>query len=187
MNKVILILGLLICSLSSFSQQLEVSIVQEGKKAPGKFDKYKLKKSPFTFQLKSHEIGGFLIGATTDYEVYQAALGNIDHEVAWFENTGMADVQFNPNKSLTLSNDAPSYWYFTSSKDHRFDPNAKGDAKNWTAERTVDKIEILETDTRLSIKDLTKPIYIIFYQAEYDADYFLVSKKIVFKGEFTFL
>lgn len=186
-NKMVLILGLLFTSTIGFCQQLEVSIVQDGQKVSDKFGRYQLQRSPFTFQIKSNGVAGFLIGATGDEDVYQAALGNIDHEVAWFENTGMADEQFNSQKTLTLSNDAPSYWYFASSKDHRFDYNAKGNAKSWIANRTVDKIEILESNKLIAVRDLTQPIYIIFYQAEYDEDYFAVDRKVLFKGELVFL
>ncbi|MCW2260309.1 MULTISPECIES: hypothetical protein [Sphingobacterium] len=187
MTRLIMTLGLLFTSIMSFCQQLEVSIIQGGEIISSTFDQYKLAKSPFTFQLNSEGMEGFLVGATLDKDVYLAALGIIDHEVSWFENTGMADEQFNPNQTLTLSNDVPSYWYFTSAQDHRFDPNAKGTAKSWTGNRTIDKIDILEADKLMSVTDLTQPIYVIFYQAEYDENYSLVDKEIVFKGEFTFL
>lgn len=187
MYKFILILGLLFTSVIVFGQNLGVRIIQEGKAIVPQGDKFILKNSSFTFQIKSKGIEGFLVGATRDKDVYESALGKADLEVAWFDNTGMADERFNENKILTISNDTPGYWYFTSIEDHRFDKNAEGNVKSWTANRTVEKLEFIEADQVISLANATEPFYVIFYLAEYDDHYMLINKKIVFSGEFIFL
>lgn len=169
-------------SMSSKAQELKVRVFQDNKEVVAENDTYTLSKKTFAFQIESKGAEGFLVGATTDEDVYKSALGEADLEVAWFDNTGMAESLFNAEKRMFISNDAPSYWYFSSAKDHRMDPNPKGDATNWVGRRSIQGFDIIEEDRAISVKDLRKPLFLLFYAPTYDADYNLIDKKILFKA-----
>ncbi|MGJ1430790.1 hypothetical protein ACR79M_04395 [Sphingobacterium spiritivorum] len=182
-RKIIGIAALIMNMWSAYGQELNVNIIQENKKIVAEGDRYTLRKLPFTFQVEVSGTDAFLIGATTDDDVYRSAIGEADLEVEWFENTGMAEGRFNAEQSLFISNDAPSYWYFTAADDHRFDRNPKGTPDHWTASRTVAKIDLLALDKQVSLKDIETPLYLIFYTTTYDKDYNVVDRKILYKAE----
>ncbi|EFK56891.1 hypothetical protein U0038_09560 [Sphingobacterium spiritivorum] len=182
-RKIIGIVIIILSMYSAYGQQINVNITQENKKVAAEGDRYTLRKLPFTFQVEVSGTDAFLIGATTDDDVYRSAIGEADLEVEWFENSGMAEGRFNAEQSLFISNDAPSYWYFTAADDHRFDRDPKGTPDHWTANRTVAKIDLLALDKQVSLKDIQTPLYLVFYIATHDEDYNVVDKKILYKAE----
>ena len=178
------IIGFLYTSLALQAQELKVSIVQNQKEIPSEDNVYLLNKAPFSFQIQSEGIEGFLVGATLDEDMYRSALGDGDLEITWFENTGMAESSFNQKQHMFISNDAPSYWYFTSKKDHRFDKNTvTGTSVSWNAERTISMLELLESDEQIACKNMERPLYVIFYSNVYDEDYNIIEIIIHFDAE----
>ncbi|MDQ1856557.1 hypothetical protein [Chryseobacterium sp. WLY505] len=170
----------------TFAQSLKVVIKQDGKVVQPVNDVYELKKSPFLFEITSTDLEGFLVGATTNKEIYGEALGVLNTEVPWFQNTGMAEELYNKDKEMFLMDSAPSYWYYTDAKDHRFDKNPKGNAKQWTATRTITRFYDIMADQPINLKDFDGRVFILMYQPEYNDEYDLTGKKNLFQAALKF-
>lgn len=181
-------LALLFCLLSFmvFAQSLKVVIKQDGKVIEPVNDVYELKKSPFLFEITSSNLEGFLVGATTNKNIYAGALGVLNTEVPWFQNTGMAEELYNKDKEMFLMDSAPSYWYYTDAKDHRFDKNPKGNAKQWIATRTITRFYDIMADQPISLKDFDGSVFILMYQPVYNDEYDLADKKNLFQAALKF-
>ncbi|WP_276964245.1 hypothetical protein [Chryseobacterium sp.] len=181
-------LTLLFCLLSfmAFSQSLKVVIKQDGKVIEPVNDVYELKKSPFLFEITSANLEGFLVGATTNKDIYAGALGILNTEIPWFQNTGMAEELYNKDKEMFLMDSAPSYWYYTDEKDHRFDKNPTGNAKQWTATRTITRFYDIMADQPINVKDFDGSVFMLMYQPVYNDEYDLVDKKNLFQAALKF-
>lgn len=181
-------LTLLFCLLSclAFAQSLKVVIKQDGKVIEPVNDVYELKKSTFLFEITSNNLEGFLVGATTNKEIYAAAAGLYNPEAAWFQNTGMAEEMYNNDKEMFLMDSAPSYWYYTDAKDHRFDKNPKGNLKQWTATRTITRFYDIMVDQPVSLKDVEGNVYVLMYEPVYNDEYDLIGKKNLFQASLKF-
>ena len=170
----------------TFAQSLKVVIKQDGKVIEPVNDVYELKKSPFLFEITSANLEGFLVGATTNKEIYAGAVGPFTSEVPWFQNTGMAEELYNKDKEMFLIDSAPSYWYYTDAKDHRFDKNPKGNAKQWTATRTITRFYDIMVDQPINLKDFDGRVFLLMYQPEYNDEYDLTGKKNLFQATLRF-
>ena len=181
-------LTILFCLLSfmAFAQSLKVVIKQDGKVIEPVNDVYELKKSPFLFEITSTNLEGFLVGATTNKDIYAGALGVLNTEVEWFQNTGMAEELYNKDKEMFLMDSAPSYWYYTDAKDHRFDKTPKGNAKQWTATRTITRFYDIMVDQPINLKDFNGSVFMLMYQPVYNDEYDLTDKKNLFKAALKF-
>ncbi|UKB86123.1 hypothetical protein LF887_11000 [Chryseobacterium sp. MEBOG06] len=186
MKKISLAVLFSLLSLMTFAQSLKVIIKQDGKVIEPVNDVYDLKRSPFLFEITSNNLEGFLIGATTNKDIYAVALGIFNSEAAWFQNTGMAEELYNKDKELFLMDQAPSYWYYTDAKDHRFDKNPKGNSKQWTATRTVTRFYDIMADQPVNLKDFDGSVYLLMYQPIYNEEYDLTGKKNLFKATLKF-
>lgn len=165
------------------AQKVEVNIVQDGKVIEATNDVFRLNPKTFSFQIRATGVEGFLIGVTADEDIYRSALGDADLEVMWFDETGMAESFFNGDKEVFVNDEAPSYWYFSSTKDHRFDLGANGNADSWQAFRTVKSFYFMNTEKTVSVSKMTKPLYFFFYLPVYDESYNLLDKTSVFKAQ----
>lgn len=181
-------LTFLFCLLSfiTFAQTLKVVIKQDGKVIEPVNDVYDLKKSPFIFEFSATHLEGFLVGATTNKDIFAGALGLFNTEVPWFQSTGMAEEMYNKDKEMFLMDSAPSYWYYTDAKDHRFDKNPKGTLKQWTATRTITRFYDIMVNQPVSLKNVEGRVYVFMYQPEYNEEYDLIGKKNLFQGTLRF-
>ncbi|MFZ4928530.1 hypothetical protein [Chryseobacterium sp. Mn2064] len=161
-------------------------IKQDGKVVEPVNNVYELKKSPFQFEITSTGLEGFLIGATTNKDIYTSASGLYNAEVPWFQNTGMAEELYNKDKEMFLMDQAPSYWYYTDAKDHRFDKTPKGNIKQWTATRTITRFYDIMTDQAVHLKDFNENAYILMYEPTYNDEYDLIGKKNLFQATLKF-
>lgn len=186
MKKISLTLLFSLLGIVTFAQSLKVVIRQDGKIIEPVNDVYILKKTPFQFEFTSNNLEGFLIGATTDKDIYAAALGVYNAEVPWFQNTGMAEELYNKDKEMFLMDQAPSYWYYTDAKDHRFDKNPKGNLKQWTATRTVTRFYDVMVAQPINLKDFNGNVFVLMYEPVYNDDYDLTGKKDLFKAALRF-
>lgn len=186
MKKLSLTLLFSLLSFMTFAQSLKVVIKQDGKVIQPVNDVYELKKSPFLFEITSNNLEGFLVGATTNKDIYAGALGLLNTEVPWFQNTGMAEELYNKDKEMFLMDSAPSYWYYTDAKDHRFDKNPKGSAKQWTATRTITRFYDIMVDQPINLKDFDGRVFLLMYQPEYNDEYDLIGKKNLFQAALKF-
>ncbi|AYZ11985.1 hypothetical protein EGY05_08635 [Chryseobacterium arthrosphaerae] len=186
MKKISLTILFCLLSFMTFAQSLKVIIKQDGKVIEPVNDVYDLKKAPFQFEFTAANLEGFLVGATTNKDIYAGALGIFDTEVPWFQSTGMAEEMYNKDKEMFLMDSAPSYWYYTDVKDHRFDKNPKGNLKQWTATRTITRFYDIMVAQPVSLKDFNGRVYLLMYQPEYNEDYDLTGKKNLFQGTLRF-
>ncbi|MCT4140971.1 hypothetical protein HZP65_09505 [Elizabethkingia anophelis] len=186
MKKISLTILFSLLSLITFAQSLKVVIKQNGKVVQPVNNVYELKKSTFQFEITSTNLEGFLIGATTDESIYTTAVAPYNPEVAWFQNTGMAEELYNKDNEMFLMDQAPSYWYFTDAKDHRFDKTPKGNLKQWTATRTITRFYDIMLDQPISLKDFNGNAYVLMYEPVYNDEYDLIGKKNLFQGELKF-
>ena len=186
MKKISLTILFSLLSLITFAQSLKVVIKQDGKVIEPVNDVYDLKKSPFIFEFTATNLEGFLVGATTNKDIYAGALGLFNTEVPWFQSTGMAEELYNKDKELFLMDQAPSYWYYTDAKDHRFDKNPKGNLKQWTATRNITRFYDIMVDQPIGLKDFDGRVYLFMYQPVYNDEYDLIGKKNLFQGALKF-
>ncbi|WP_153395920.1 hypothetical protein [Chryseobacterium vaccae] len=186
MKKISLTLLFSLLSVITFAQSLKVVIKQDGKVIKPVNDVYDLKKSAFQFEITSTDLEGFLVGATTNKDIYAAALGVYSAEVPWFQNTGMAEELYNKDKEMFLMDQAPSYWYYTDAKDHRFDKNPKGSLKQWTGTRTITRFYDVLVDQPINLKDFDGRVYLLMYEPVYNDEYDLTGKKNLFQAALRF-
>ncbi|AIM37073.1 hypothetical protein KO02_10470 [Sphingobacterium sp. ML3W] len=168
------------------SPSFKVKIIQNGIAVEPKDDVYYLKSEAFSFAFTAQDVDGFLVGATFDDDLYRSAIGTVDLEVSWFANTGIADGRFNPDQELMVTNDAPSYWYYTDNMDHRFDENPTGTADNYVAKRTILRFKDLAVDKVIPVEDFKKSVYIYMYSGDRDDDFNLIDIETLFYGELKF-
>lgn len=186
MKKISLTILFSLLSIITFAQSLKVVVKQDGKVIEPVNDVYVLKKSTFQFEITSTNLEGFLIGATTNKDIYAAALGVYKADVPWFQNTGMAEELYNKDKEMFLMDQAPSYWYYTDAKDHRFDKTPKGNLKQWTATRTITKFYDVMVAQSIDLKDINGNVFVLMYQPVYNEDYDLTGKKDLFQAALRF-
>ena len=190
MIKRILFFWLLCISTSNLQAQdnsFKVSFFQKGIEIKNKHNVYNLNNKPFSIKLNSKGYNGFLIGVTFDRDIYLSALGEADLEVPWFANTGMAEVLFNADRSMFISDQAPSYWYYDDQKDHRFDPHPIGTYDNWEGIRTIEKFDDLLNNKIFKVDNINKSVYLFLYNPIYDDDYELVDVEVLFHAELRFV
>lgn len=188
MTKVLISTIFLLVQFLTFAQsaKINVQILQNNQYLSSVNNVYELKSDEFSFVIEGEKSEGFLVGATFDEDVYRSAKGEADLEVAWFEATGMAEELFNKGKKMFVSNNAPSYWYFTDATDHRFDKKSKGNFDKWNAKRTIESFEVIELDKTIHVNKFKESLYIYMYQPIYDEAYNLVDRILIFNGELKF-
>ncbi len=186
-NQFALLFTLLFCCpfFTKAQQSVNIKAKQDFKVIPLVNHQVELSKNSFKLMFHVKGLEAFCIAFTTDKDIYRSALGEADLEVMWFENTGMAEGLFNDEKTVLLSDEAPSYWFYSSITEHRFDKHPQGTSKEWTAERTIDKFYQVEEDKTYAISELSGPIYYVVYAPIYAEDYQLIDKTILNYGELT--
>ncbi|MDM1049300.1 hypothetical protein [Sphingobacterium hotanense] len=172
-----------ICTCAIAQQSVSIKVKQDYKLVASVNHSLTLSKSPFKLMFHVKELESFCIAFTSDEDVYRSAIGEADMEVMWFENTGMAEGLFNEDKTIMLSNEAPSYWFYSSLEEHRFDKHPQGTIKEWTAERSIENFYDVVQDETYSVKQINRPIYYVVYVPQYDEDYNQIDKKIYTYGE----
>ncbi|WP_149526709.1 hypothetical protein [Sphingobacterium hotanense] len=172
-----------ICSYAIAQQSVSIKAKQDYKLVASVNHSLTLRKSPFKLMFHVKGLESFCIAFTSDEDVYRSAIGEADMEVMWFENTGMAEGLFNEDKTIMLSNEAPSYWFYSSLQEHRFDKHPQGTRKEWTAERSIENFYDADQDENYSVKQIKRSIYYVVYVPQYDEDYNQIDKKIYTYGE----
>ena len=173
---------------SAFAQEYKfnLQVLQGGKIIKPNELVYHLKSKPISLQIEANNLNGFLVGATFDEDVYKSALGVADLEVNWFEETGMAEELFNSDKSMFVSNDAPSYWYYISKDDHRFDKDPKSTNSGWVGVKTINSLYDIVNGSDIDLKSFKKSIYLFIYKPYYNNEHELENKDVLFHAELRF-
>lgn len=165
---------LLLCTASQFAyaqiKDLKVKVFQFQKEVKAVNSVYELKPAEFILHFDAENTSDFLIGATFDDDLFRSAKGEADLEVAWYQNTGMAEDKFNSDKQILVSNEAPSFWYYETKNDHRFDKKPSGNKNKWSATRSINTIYDLNIDKEINIKHFRKSLFLIFYNNKNNSD-----------------
>lgn len=166
--------------------KIDVGIFQNGKPIKNDNHVFHLKGDEFSFQITSKGYEGFLLGATLEEDLYRSALGDADLDVNWFAETGMAEAMFNEDKSMFVSDEAPSYWYYTDKKDHRFDHDPLLISGGWEGSRTIKTFYDIVQEKEISVVGFKKSLFVYFYAPIYNDDYELIDRKELFHAELRF-
>jgi hypothetical protein len=177
-----------ITQISSWAQEgtIQVEVKQNGKIVTMDNGVINLKSGEFAFEVESFSVESFLVGATFDKDLYRSAIGEADLEVPWFENTAFADEMYNPNKELIVSDEAPSYWFYTNANDHRFDKNPKGNTEHWIGNRTIKILNNLSNYETIPLTKYKGSVFVYFYTPIYDEDYNMTEVIIHYQAELKF-
>lgn len=180
-----ILLSLFFLSYLSLQAQefVNIKIKQDYQTMAAKDGVFKIQRKPFKLVFHVRNTDGFCIGFTQDEDIYRSAIGEADMEVMWFENTGMAEGRFNEDLTTMISDEAPSYWYFTAIDDHRFDKNPYGTQQEWLAERTVNAFYLTEFSESFKMEEMVRPVYVVVYEPVYDEDYNLIDKKVLYHAK----
>ncbi len=174
MKKFSLLLIFLCIALTKVNAQaarFQVAIYQDGKLLPKDANNtVRLQKAAFQIQIEHRIDEGVLVGATFDADLFRSAIGEADLEVSWYENTGMAEGLFNTDKAIIQSDEAPSYWFYSSKSEHRFDKQPKVVNGRYIGQRTIANFAFLDPYGLVPIAQIQKDLYLVFYEADYDLE-----------------
>ncbi len=144
-----------------YRNDINLRIEQEGKYFPIIGHEVVLRKKPFTIEfylippprVKPIEMGISVHASFKEESFFAAKLGK---RIPGFNrNTSIAEGKFNKGKDLAISDNAYSYWYFRSEKDHRFD--SVGPVRNgFVFSRTVKNLLGVRSRGSLPISKLEK-------------------------------
>jgi hypothetical protein len=164
---------LLGCSVTNGGQKIpaeangfSVTIEQDGKPVKINNKIVVLKPSAFDIVINIPAPMSLLLNASFDTKTYKPATENkhLD-ELFGFKETGMAEGRFNSDKEMYVLDEAPSYWYYDSDKDHRF--NAVEHVGNRIiCKRTVENLYNPVTEVGTKVTDNNKPLYLVFLTAK---------------------
>lgn len=156
---------------------INMSIQQNGETAEFSDNTVQLRRAPFAFYFTFPQPDGILIHASMDNSTYlKAESGKPLAELPGFVNTSISEELFNKDSFLYLSDDAPSYWYYTDETDHRFN-SVTTDEAGYTCRRDIKNIIDITTgrDKLASGKMNGDTIYIVIIKSDWNKDY---SKRI---------
>lgn len=105
---------------------------------------------------------GILLSASYEKQTFNAAKkGKHLDKLKGFRPTGMAENNFNPDNEILISDEAPSYWFYSDDEDHRFNEVVKLE-NGFKCKRTVGKAYDVKTKKSLSLKEINAPLYLVF-------------------------
>lgn len=131
-------------------------------------DRVLLEKRDFQIQVEGEVGQGVLVGTTFDDAIYYGAIGVSDNEsIDWFANTGMAEELYNNSKSIIVNDEAPSYWFYSSKDEHRFDEAPVVIKNIFIGTRSIANIAALDPYRLVPLDQLDDDLFIVFYQVEY--------------------
>jgi len=132
-----------------------------------------LKKAPFSIFVYLNIPDGILVNASLHDDSYNAMINGVpENDIEGFKKSSLPDEISNSNNMLLVSNQSPSYWYYTNEYDNVFNHTERITKKIVLCERKIDKIKNIDTDELLNIKDITfKKIYLCFLKNDWSNDF----------------
>ncbi len=166
MKHYIIYLLLFLASTLSFADDNDqnvftLGVEQNGKAIPVKNDEVTIKKGAFNLVFTSVEPMSILINASFNSTTYDAAKKKIAKDLlAGFQTTAMAEGLQNQEQDIMISNESPSYWFFTNNREHRFNNVV---VKNGHKEfrRTIKSFYLVEEQKSLPATLVKHPLYIV--------------------------
>ena len=143
-------------------QTFSVYFEQDGNKIDIINNEVKLKRALFSIILVFPQPMGLLINGSFNDSTYHFALKNLPmDQLPGFRETGMAEDNFNPKKEILIANNAPSYWYYDSKKENRFD-NVTEENSKLICEREIKTLDNVDTKKNSKVSDCKNPLYLVF-------------------------
>lgn len=152
---------------------INMSIKQNGERVEISDNTVQLRRAPFEFHFTLSQPDGFLVHASINNSTYlKAESGKPLAELPGFKDTSISEELFNKESILYLSDDTPSYWYYTDETDHRFNSIITGEA-GYTCRRDIKSIIDSSTgkDKLASGQMKGDTIYIVIIKADWNKDY----------------
>jgi hypothetical protein len=126
-KKIILVLMIMgsFTSHFSFGQEncdhcFEIEIFQNGQKVDVNNHLVAIKKEPFDIHIITNEGQGIVINTCLSDSNIISLKNGIPLDEMHFFQYGMAEYMFNPDQEILIHSQAPSYWFYDDSLNHRF-------------------------------------------------------------------
>lgn len=166
------------CSSTSIKEEtnqniINMTIKQNDETAELLDNTVQLRRAPFAFLFNFTQPDGILVHASMDNSTYvKAEAGKPFSELPGFKHTSISEELFNKESFLYLSDDSPSYWYYTDETDNRFNSVYK-DESGFTCRRDIKSIIDISTgkDKLASGQMKGDTIYIVIIKADWNKDY----------------
>jgi len=149
-------------------EHFAVALAQHGKLLGADNHRVELSRDPFIVMVLFREPDGVLINVSDKDTAYRAAAAGVDLDrLPGFGETGMAEWLFNKERDILVADDAPSYWYFTSDEDHRFDAPCERDDSVVLCQRTVEKLSYLG-GASIPVEQAPDRLFLVFAKTRWD-------------------
>lgn len=170
MNVIILasLLSLFTLSNSEKNPAYKVFFHQEGEKIEIADHQVFLKKKPFVIEIEMSKKMGIFLHASFKAKTYKMAIKN-EHigKLQVFNEKGMIEEKHNPNKTLLINDDAPSYWFYSSEDNNRFDRTVKDEYSHQVnCFRTVKTMIDQNSNEIIEVEEAFEPVYMVFMATE---------------------
>jgi hypothetical protein len=152
---------------------INLKIIQDRETVEIKDNTVQLRRAPFTLLFTLLQPDGFLIHASIDDKTYaKAEAGYPLSELPGFSNTSISEELFNRESLIYLSEDSPSYWYYTDETDHRFN-SVTASAEGYICRRDINSIIDISTGKNMLLNGRGKndTVYIVIIRADWNRDY----------------
>ncbi|WP_018344298.1 hypothetical protein [Cytophaga aurantiaca] len=121
-----------------------------------------LDKKTFNIVFVLKKPDGVLVSSSFNKITYEKALKKEAlSKLPCYQNTGMAEGLFNKDNEVMISDEAPSYWFYDTDKEHRFNTIIKS-RDSLVCTRTIKQVYIIDKQEPILIEKITKPLYFVF-------------------------
>lgn len=157
-----------------------ISVVQDGKIIKATKGAMVLDKKPFSFVFELSQPMSVLINASFDEDTYVAASKHKEMSTLFgYENIGMAEAIFNPEKEIFIADESCSLWFYESEELHRFDNIKKKNGKV-ICTRIIENFFDVDADATFPVEEIDRILYLVFIAYEQGDD---VNEEIELKRE----
>jgi len=155
------------------THSINLKVIQDDEAAEIENNTVQLRRAPFSLSFTFSQPDGFLIHASMDDKTYTKAEADYPlSELPGFSNTSISEELFNRESQIYLSEDSPSYWYYTDETDHRFNSVTAGNG-GYICRRDINSIIDISTGKNMLLADQKKgdTVYIVIIKADWNRDY----------------
>lgn len=152
---------------------INLKVVQNGETAEIRENTVQLRRAPFSLIFTFPRPDGLLIHASMNNRNYlQAETGAPLSDLPGFRNTSISEELFNRESMMYVSDDSPSYWYYTDETDHRFNSVTATD-QGLICRRDINSITDITTGKNLLLsgQEAGDTVYIVIIKADWNRDY----------------
>jgi hypothetical protein len=146
-------------------------VIQDGKEIDQQNGVCLLQRAPFTLVFEMTSNMPVLVNASfRELSLEAARRGTALNSIPGFRETGMAEGILNEDQDVMVNDAAPSYWYYDSPADHRYDSVVVRNGHYWCY-RTIKKVYDVPTEQSTPLRKITTPLNLVcvtYDQAEGD-------------------